>query len=353
MKKIYYLLVVLLGLFAFSSCTDEIDPIIEASTFKAPVFDAASVGGSLVLTKANAAQTARTFSWTKADFGYQSAGTYVLQFDKAGNKFKSALDVAVTNQPIATFNVADLNTKMLTLGLPHSMASNIEARVYAYVSPLVDTLYSTTITFSVTPYEVVIIYPTIYVPGSYQAASGYTSDWSPDKAPALFSVKSDNKYEGYVNIAADGSMFKFTKEMNWNINWGDKTMDGILDTEPGNDISSAGAGYYKMNVNLSTLTYSTLKTVWGVIGDATPTGWDSDTKMVYNMGTKTWSLTLDLKVGKIKFRANSDWGLNYGDKDANLTLEEGGDDIAIAAAGNYTITLDLSKAVYTYNLKKN
>jgi len=351
MKKIYNLLVVLLGLFAFSSCTDTIDPVIDSTMYKAPIFDALLPGSPLVLTKANAAQVAKTFAWTRADFGFQSATTYVLQFDKVGNQFKTPLDVALTTQLTVPFTVAELNTKLLALGLPYGKASTFEARVQAYVSPLINTLYSPTMTMTVTPYEVVIIYPTIYVPGSYQAASGYTSDWSPDKAPALYSVKSDNKYEGYVNIAADGSMFKFTKEQNWTTNWGDDGLDLKLDPN-GKDIP-AGAGYYKMNVNLSTLTYSTLKTVWGVIGDATPTGWDSDTKMVYNTANKTWSLTLDLKVGKIKFRANSDWGLNYGDRDANLTLEEGADDIAIAAAGNYTITLDLSKAVYTYNLKKN
>lgn len=352
MKKIYYLLAALMGLFAVVSCTDEIGPVIDASTFKAPVFDAASAGGSIVLTKATATQVARTFSWTKADFGYQAATNYVLQFDKAGNKFKSALDVAITNQPTASFTVADMNTKLLLLGVPHSVASNIEARIYAYVSPLVDTLYSQTIAFSVTPYEVIIVYPMIYVPGSYQAASGYTSDWSPDKAPALFSVKSDNKYEGYVNIAAAGAMFKFTKDPNWTTNWGDDGGDLTLDPN-GKDIASAGAGYYKMNVDLNKLTYTLLKTNWGVIGDATPTGWDSDTKMVYDSTSKTWSLTLALKEGKINFRANSAWDLNYGDKDANLTLEEGGPDIAITAAGNYTITLNLSKFPYVYSLKKN
>jgi len=351
MKKIYYLLVVLLGLFAFSSCTDTIDPVIDSTMYKAPIFDALLPGTPLVLTKANATQVAKTFAWTRADFGYPSATTYVLQFDKVGNQFKTPLEVALTTQLTVPFTVAEMNSKLLTLGLPYGKASTFEARVSASVGPLVNTLYSPVMTMTVTPYEVVIIYPTIYVPGSYQAASGYTSDWSPDKAPALFSVKSDNKYEGYVNIAADGSMFKFTKEMNWTTNWGDDGLDLKLDAG-GKDIP-AGAGYYKMNVNLSTLTYSTLKTVWGVIGDATPTGWDSDTKMVYDKVTKTWTLNLALKAGKIKFRANSDWGLNYGDKDANLTLEEGGDDIVIAAAGNYTITLDLSKAVYTYNLKKN
>jgi hypothetical protein len=247
--------------------------------------------------------------------------------------------------------VEGMNTKLLTLGLPHSVARAVELRVMATVSPLVDTLFSGNLSLNVTPYEVVIIYPKIYVPGNYQGASGYTSDWSPDKAPSLYSLKSDNKYEGYVFLGVAAPMFKFTKDQNWTTNWGDTGLDGTLDAG-GSDIP-ATTGYYKMNVNLNNLTYSVTKTDWGLIGDATPGGWDNDTNMTYDKDTKVWTVTLNLTAAKIKFRANDAWTLNYGDKGANLTLEEGGDDIVVPSAGNYTVTLDLSKAIYTYTLKKN
>lgn len=352
MKRIYYILITLIGLFTISSCTEEIDPVIDSYDFKAPVFDATLPGSAMVLTKATENNVIRTFAWTRAYFGYQSAVTYTLQFDKAGNNFKAPLDVAVTNGLTKPMTVAELNTKLLTLGLAHSRASVFEARVVATCSPLVETLYSAKISFTVTPYEVVIIYPAIYVPGNYQAASGYTSDWSPDKAPALYSLKGDNRYEGYVNFANAGGMYKFTKDQNWTTNWGDDAGNGKLNPN-GKDIPSAGPGYYKINVNLNTLAYTVIKTDWGVIGDATPTGWDSDTKLTYNIATKQWTTTLNLKSGGLKFRANSDWALNYGDNAGNFTLQENGANISIAAAGNYTITLDFSKANYTYNLKKN
>lgn len=315
----------------------------------APPVLKAPVSASLVLNKDKATQIAETFTWSAADYGFQSATTYVLQFDKKGNSFKNALDVMVTTKPEAAFTVAEFNTKMLTLGLPHSKATQVEARIMATISKFVDTLYSEPVLMTVTPYEVIIIYPTIFVPGSYQAASGYTADWSPDKAPALSSVKSDNKYEGYVYFAAAG-MFKFTDEPNWTINWGDDGKDGTL--EPNGKDIPIDPGYYKMNVNLNTLTYTTTKTHWGIIGSATAGGWDADQDMTYDMVNKVWTATLNLTAGEIKFRANDDWGLNYGDRDANLTLEEGGDNIKIDTAGSYTVTLDLSKAVYTYSVVK-
>ena len=190
------------------------------------------------------------------------------------------------------------------------------------------------------------------MPGNYQAASGYTSDWSPDVAPQLYSLKDNDKYEGYVNMANGSNEFKFTDLPDWTINWGDTGADGTLDSD-GDNIILADAGYYKMNVDLTALTYTLMNTDWGLIGSATPGGWDSDQDMTYDPVNYVWTITLDLIAGEAKFRANDDWALNYGDDNANLKLNEGGANIAIAADGNYTITLDLSQAVYRYAVVKN
>ena len=153
-------------------------------------------------------------------------------------------------------------------------------------------------------------------------------------------------------MAGSGIMFKFTDEPNWDVNWGDNGADGTLDSG-GSDIAIPEAGYYRIKADINALTYSFLKTDWGLIGDATPGGWDADTKMTYSMDTKKWSVTVDLTAAKIKFRANSGWDLNYGDNDFDGTLEEGGADIPIAEAGNYTVTLNLEVAGYSYEVKKN
>ena len=106
-------------------------------------------------------------------------------------------------------------------------------------------------------------------------------------------------------------------------------------------------------LELYDLTYSVLKTDWGLIGDATPGGWDADTNMTYSMDTKTWTLTTDLSVGNIKFRANDNWDLNYGDDNFDGSMEQGGTDIPIEEAGNYTIVLNLEVAGYAYEVRKN
>jgi hypothetical protein len=79
----------------------------------------------------------------------------------------------------------------------------------------------------------------------------------------------------------------------------------------------------------------------GLIGDATPNGWNTpDSKMDYDSKTGTWHITIDLIVGTIKFRLNDGWTWNLGGTPDNLV--QGGDNLPIATAGNYTITLTIN-----------
>ncbi len=349
MKKIIIILLAF-GI-AFSSCiykNEEGDPVI--GVYKAPVMD--DVSGNYVLTEEKANEIFKTFNWTAADYGFPSATNYAVQIDFKGKNFATPIDLVVTTANTASITVGALNQKLLAMGAKTNVPSEIEIRILAKVSDYVQTLPSNVPVMKILPYKVVIIYPSLYLPGNYQAASGYGGDWSPDKAQQIYSVKQNNKYEGYVNMVGNGIMFKFTDEPNWDLNWGDDGFNGTLDKN-GKDIPVDAAGYYRMKADITALTYSVLKTDWGLIGDATPGGWDSDTNMTYDTVSRTWKVTLALKVGKIKFRANDSWDLNYGDNDFDGSLEEGGKDIPIDVAGNYTVTLNLEVAGYAYELKKN
>ena len=89
------------------------------------------------------------------------------------------------------------------------------------------------------------------------------------------------------------------------------------------------------------MTWSAKQHSWGVIGDATPGGWGTDTNMKYDNAAGVWKATIALTTGNIKFRFNDDWGLNYGDDDtSNNILNQGGKDIPIATAGTYEIVFD-------------
>ena len=183
-------------------------------------------------------------------------------------------------------------------------------------------------------------YPVMYVAGSFQG-------WKPEIGSQIASVLSDGTYEGYLYFADANTEFKICQNPDWTVNWGDDNADGTL--EPGGaNIKAAEAGYYKLNVDINALTYTITKTTWGLIGTATPGGWDSDQPMAYNAATGMWELTLDLTVGKMKFRANSGWDINYGGSGGILTA--GGADIDVPVADKYIVSMKLGTPDYTYTI---
>ncbi len=188
-------------------------------------------------------------------------------------------------------------------------------------------------------------FPQLQVPGGYQG-------WDPaNETTVIGSINSDGVYEGYLNLENDNTELKFTDGPAWDVNWGDNGADGTL--EPGgSNIVVPEAGYHRFLVDINALSYTITKTNWGLVGSATPGGWDTDTDMTYNSDNNTWEITLNLVPGEIKFRANDEWEINYGDDNADGSLESGGANIAISDAAEYTIVLYLNQTNFTYSIKR-
>lgn len=184
----------------------------------------------------------------------------------------------------------------------------------------------------------------IYVPGAYNG-------WNPADAEAtIASPDGTRNFEGYIYFAEADAQFKITDGPSWAMNYGDTDMDGVLELNGGN-LTVSEPGFYKLNVSLNDFRYTLVKTNWGVIGSATPGGWDDDTDMTYDEDEKALVVDLFLTAGEIKFRADDAWDLNYGDTGADAILIEGGDNIQIPANGNYRVKLFLDKPDYTYSLE--
>lgn len=337
----------LLALLLFTACEpkDELTPVLLIGP--APAISSPAAGTNLVLEEANADNVMPDFTWSAADYGFQAAVNYSLQMAKAGTEFADPILIGTTKTTqISGMTVGEFNAILIANGIADGVAAPLELRVKAEVNPKVDPVYSATLAMDVTPYKVVVIYPQLQVPGSYQG-------WAPeDSSTAIYSRRSDNKYEGYIYMDDAAAKFKFTVGPGWDTNYGDTGADGTLDAG-GDDISTPGAGMIKLNADLNALTYTAVVTDWGLIGDATPGGWDNDTDMVYDPATNTLKLTTQLGTGAIKFRANDGWDINLGDNDGNLSLEYGGADIIVSEAGNYTVELIITGPDYTYKLTKN
>ncbi len=346
MKKIL-ILILALGLIGFYSCKKDETKATLSSSPNAAVLNLAS-GAQIVLKKTDSAQLI-TFSWSAASFGQVVVIGYTVEMDMVGNSFKNAVPVVqASNALTASINTYDFNQKVLPMEYDPKNPTpiNMEFRVKAVINVNLDPLYSAVVPQTITPYYVKIVYPILFVPGSYQG-------WNPaDSSTVVTSKTSNGLYEGYIWFGIDQALFKYTQGPNWTTNWGDDGADGTLNPS-GANIAAGLHGYYKLNVDLPNLTHKFLLTTWGVIGDAA-SGWSTDVPMAYDTIAKTWSVTTNLSAATFKFRANGGWDLNYGDDGSNTgKLSPGGANITVAAAGNYTITLNLSQPIYKYLLKKN
>tara|TARA_B100000900_G_C20586596_1_gene719844 strand:+ start:49 stop:1926 length:1878 start_codon:yes stop_codon:yes gene_type:complete len=85
---------------------------------------------------------------------------------------------------------------------------------------------------------------------------------------------------------------------------------------------------------------------WGLVGSATPNGWNGPDVEMYQTGPQEFSIYAELVSGELKFRFNEDWGNNFGDNGNDGTLESGGSNIPITA-GTYFIVMDLSTGTYS------
>ncbi len=331
-----------------TACSDD-DANVTLSLIGAPAITSPSSGNSYLFDASMTDEPMDIFTWTAADFGFQSATMYKLEMAKMGTGFANPINLGSTSElEIIDLTIGKVNTVMIAaLGITDTTnATALEFRICASVSSEVETLCSNPVTLDVVPFPVLVKYDSLSVPGSYQG-------WDPSsRENVIFSRKNDEIYSGYIYIGEDGAQYKFTKGWSWDVNWGDDALDGTLDPG-GADIPITNAGMYFLTCNLNDFTHTGISTNWGVLGDATPTGWDADTDLIWDIDRGVLTATLDLSAGVIKFRANDAWDFNFGDTFNNGLLEEGGDDIPIPEAGNYTIDLILTVGDYTYVLTKN
>ena len=228
------------------------------------------------------------------------------------------------------------------LGGEHSFCVDGSAAFYRFSVNMM------TMTYEITPLN---FEEFIYVPGNAQkyntSAPGMPEwGWTPELAPALRSANFDGIYVGYAYM--DGE-FKFTKERNWNAeyNYDSFTTYGSMFTGQsgtGGNINCTEPGYYRLVADVANGSLNATKVTWGLVGPATPAGWDAGSYVVmdYNMADDCWEITTALNADEFKFTTNGSWDINLGGDAANL--EENGPNLRVNEAGTYTIKLYPSRA---------
>ncbi|PUZ25876.1 DUF5116 domain-containing protein [Chitinophaga parva] len=319
---------------------------------------------SVTFTADNDADTVLTFSWAPVTYGAaQPTVTYTLQLDNPADTAtgwtKARSFPAGNNITSYGFKGAALNQLLNDMGFLPDNASQLAVRLkvdvqqYNGVASTVPSVYSNATAVKVTPYAL-----TLWVPGAYQG-------WNPGAAPVIGQLhNTTGRFEGYVHITGADMHFKFTSKPDWNhTNYG-YGGDGILSTDGLADgLQVPAAGYYELYADVNSLTWKYQQTTWGIIGDASPGGWDNDTPLSYDPDKQVWTATVAMKTaGSFKFRANKAWALDFGiDANGNLQYADnpliggtsGLNNLTVPEDGTYKFTLDLHlPGKYTYTAVK-
>lgn len=142
---------------------------------------------------------------------------------------------------------------------------------------------------------------------------------------------------------------KFRANDGWDVNWGASDFPTGIGLQGGSNIPIF-AGDYTVTFNSVTGEYNfAVHSPIGIIGDATPGGWDEDTNMFKDTTEHGFFVDLELIVGGAKFRQDDDWAVNWGSADfPSGTGTQDGDNIAVSKAGKYHITFDTLSGAYNF-----
>jgi len=363
-----YIIKVLLPLltigFVLNACKKQQTEVVVSTKNATNTLTASST--TIVLDSATKQATAVTFKWDSVNYNVRTTISYILQFDVASDAFKAPVSVTVgTNAYTLAYTDSALNVMAIKLGDTTSGA--IQVRVLAYIaagSDFYDTVYSNTVSITVTPYIIYVAPPPpsfLYVVGDFQ---GWT--WPPsagvNKADSLYSPTSNGKYSGFVMIT-DGTgsdQFKLLPgalPYSWNeafanANPGMETTTGnvnaiTMTTASGtaNNLIVPQNGYYYMVADTNGLTLtSTLFT--SVTASGTATG-STPITLAYDSTSRNWTASsVALSSGTLQFTINGTPSANnitFGQgASTNLLILGGSTGVPVSASGNYNIVLDLN-----------
>ncbi len=333
MKKNILIYLTFIGLTAlFTSCEKDGEKVIMLSDPTAPTLTTVP---DLTFQRANGLNVLE-FVGTPVDPGFQASATYYLEAAAAGTSFADPVILWSGNQcKSMKITVSDLNGILIKkFPADASSALDIRLRAVLVVDAGTGAPGTGTNTFSYTSESKSATAVLYGLPRLNLIGSGMTQK--------IESALGDGKYTGLVKLDMT-KPFTLTNP-DAGTNYGGTA--GTLAVN-GAAIVPERNGWNRMNVDVNALTYEISEYRIGLVGSATPNGWDSpDQPMEYNPATGKWSITLNLVDGEIKFRLNNGWAWNLGFNKSNTgnlnDLFHDGNNIAVTA-GNYTITLTITQ----------
>jgi hypothetical protein len=396
MKKVYILIVVILGLIGFTSCDDTRGPVISSSaldgslTFKLNQPQYSNM--TYVLENGNADLDMDSLTCVQPAYGFTAAVTYSTQVSFSSNFVKGSYQSLPTtiNGEKVRINTKEMDKAMIALYggvLPTPLATkDVYIRLQAFISDasttpivkdtIVKPLYSNAIKIKVLPY-VLPLFPYTEVAPRLWYIVGLDGVWNNSVSGVgtsliPLSIQEGKKY----NLSGDGEFiytgyfkasvgFKILRNIgDWaNDIWGMTGSSYVYNG--GGNINVPSDGYYKITMN------SIDKTLKIVPVSITPTtfnaisiigafnGWGADVNLTANVSASKhfWSTTFTLTAdSQLKLRANADWGTNWGSggsSDGNSVYSAMGVGVLggknmVETTGTYTVMFNDIDACYFF-----
>jgi hypothetical protein len=236
---------------------DETQAVLTPGT--APTLTASTTTPNLALTTANSSTPAVTFNYTAANFGYQAAASYTLQFDKKGGNFASPVTYSGGTAAGATsLTTAQLVNIFTSLGYPFNTASQVDVRLVSSVGAAAAAATSSVVTLTGTPVPLCIANTN----GDWGIVGTAVDGWPGNPLPA---AQPDRMltYDCYsqtfsLRTTFTAGVFKFRPNKSWaTISLGGSGTNygtGVALSTSGADLNITTPGTYTVTLALTTNT---------------------------------------------------------------------------------------------------
>lgn len=319
---------------------------------------------SVSKTAADSLSTAITFTWTDPGYagGLENSKFRVMIGAKDAN-FVSSSFKDFTGVLTGALLAKEVNAIALRFGGVIGQPVALDVKVVASQENNNETRESDVFELTVTPYGDLTLTPsatTVTCSAENSSAVGLTLSWN----TAFAGYNGVKMYE--LQYAAGGTSFatvttekmtSLTKSFNqFDLNKMALSM-GVAPEGTGpidfriKATNESGTVLYSNTASVAITTYVAFNS-FGIIGDATPGGWGTDTDMRRPDASKPteWTIILFLEGGKAaKFRADDAWDDNWGGATfPNGTGAPGGANISISTSGYYKVDYNLSTGAYSF-----
>lgn len=293
----------------------------------------------VVLDISKPAEELELLAWEPARLGYEEAITYNVYISYGeGELVEVAKGLTETT---CSKTIDEWNELAVMAGAPEAQTSDLKLTVTAYSNTYPDGVPSEPVVVKIKTYKAT--YP------SHLVITG-TNKQMPQ------STSTKGLFDCYVNLEGNGNVSFKLLDPDSQMEYGSDDAQTATD-DKGNVVTSGTfggkgnitvpAGLYRISADLK---FNKLQIVkiesMGIIGSATPNGWDSEIPMTYDAAANTFSVVTTMtKDAEYKFRANNNWGFAI---DNNGDFRDGGDNYKFEKeTGEYKIILDLNKHPYT------